>query len=225
MVVSDFIYECTISEDLCDRLIACTKNWNEDTCVSGSVGFRDDTAREKVQDWYFPSLIMRNKEDGINIGGEQMSVNVAYGGLDRVQVLQEFSGEIWRHIKDYCSKYDILWSMRYLEEWDLSRISHIQYYAPSSSYFVWHQENGCDLTRVLTWMTYLNTVDDPDDEYGGGTAFYFQDKKEKAIKGKTLIWPADWTHHHRGIVSHTQEKYIITGWGEFIKNEDKTNKA
>jgi len=34
-------------------------------------------------------------------------------------------------------------------------------------------------------------------------------------KGLTLIWPADWTHHHRGVVSPTQEKYIITGWFSF----------
>jgi hypothetical protein len=31
-------------------------------------------------------------------------------------------------------------------------------------------------------------------------------------KGLTLIWPAIWTHPHRGVVSPTQTKYIATGW-------------
>ena len=35
-------------------------------------------------------------------------------------------------------------------------------------------------------------------------------------KGLTLIWPADWTHVHRGIVSASEEKYIITGWFSFM---------
>ena len=33
-----------------------------------------------------------------------------------------------------------------------------------------------------------------------------------AKKGKTLIWPSDFTHTHRGQKSPTQEKYIATGW-------------
>jgi len=27
-----------------------------------------------------------------------------------------------------------------------------------------------------------------------------------------LIWPADWTHTHRGIVAPNEEKIIATGW-------------
>jgi hypothetical protein len=60
-------------------------------------------------------------------------------------------------------------------------------------------------------MTYLNTVKD-----GGGTEFFHQKLTTSAEQGKTLIWPADWTHTHRGITSPTEEKYIITGWYSFI---------
>ena len=35
--------------------------------------------------------------------------------------------------------------------------------------------------------------------------------KIKANKGLTLLWPTDFTHTHRGIISQ-HEKYIITGW-------------
>jgi hypothetical protein len=35
-------------------------------------------------------------------------------------------------------------------------------------------------------------------------------------KGLTVIWPADWTFTHRGIVSPTQDKWIVTGWFNFL---------
>jgi hypothetical protein len=60
-------------------------------------------------------------------------------------------------------------------------------------------------------MTYLNTVTDQ-----GGTEFLHQNLTVNAEQGKTLIWPADWTYTHRGVISPTQEKYIITGWFNYI---------
>lgn len=63
------------------------------------------------------------------------------------------------------------------------------------------------LHRVLAWMTYLNDVDD-----GGSTSFHYYDLDIKPEKGKTLIWPADWTHAHSGRVVNSGTKYIITGW-------------
>ena len=36
-----------------------------------------------------------------------------------------------------------------------------------------------------------------------------------ATKGLTLIWPSEWTHTHKGVISHTSEKYIVTGWFGF----------
>ena len=59
----------------------------------------------------------------------------------------------------------------------------------------------------LVYMLYLNTVTD-----GGGTEFIHQKIITNAEKGKLVIWPADFTHLHRGIVSPTEIKYIATGW-------------
>lgn len=63
--------------------------------------------------------------------------------------------------------------------------------------------------RNLVFMTYLNNVED------GGTQFYYQDITVPAIKGLTVIWPSYWTHTHKGVISKTQEKTIITGWYSF----------
>jgi len=66
------------------------------------------------------------------------------------------------------------------------------------------------LHRLFAWMTYLNNVDD-----GGTTNFEYYDIKVKPEIGKTLIWPAEWTHAHTGSILKSGTKYIITGWIQF----------
>ena len=75
----------------------------------------------------------------------------------------------------------------------------------------WHSERGglSDITRMLVFMTFLNDVP------GGGTMFKYQKLTVPAKKGLTLIWPTDFTHTHKGQISKTHEKYIITGWFTF----------
>ena len=68
------------------------------------------------------------------------------------------------------------------------------------------------LHRLFAFMTYLNDVDD-----GGSTYFNHYDLDIKPRKGLTLIWPAEWTHSHKGNVLKTGVKYIITGWLTFPK--------
>ena len=66
------------------------------------------------------------------------------------------------------------------------------------------------LQRVLAWMTYLNDV-----EADGETEFPHYDLKVKPRSGRTLIWPAEWTHAHRGLPVGAGCKYIIIGWFHF----------
>lgn len=102
--------------------------------------------------------------------------------------------------------------------WTLSEQYNVQHYEPGNHYSTWHCENNGQppfKKRHLAFMTYLNTVTE-----GGGTEFLHQNIEFKAKKGVTLIWPAYFTHTHRGIVSNTQDKYITTGWFEFIDGEN-----
>jgi prolyl 4-hydroxylase len=99
-------------------------------------------------------------------------------------------------------------------KWGIQECVSIQHYSPGDGFYAWHCERNSNVSptvyRHLVFMTYLNDVED-----GGETEFFYQNIKVKPKKGKTLIWPADWTHTHRGITSPTQEKYIITGWFSF----------
>jgi hypothetical protein len=89
----------------------------------------------------------------------------------------------------------------------------IQHYRPGGGFKMPHFERAghATATRMLVWMTYLNDVKD-----GGGTHFLYQNHTFEARRGRTLIWPPDFTHTHAGVVSPTEHKYIITGWFNYV---------
>jgi hypothetical protein len=76
-------------------------------------------------------------------------------------------------------------------------------------YHAWHHEQSVIevAQRVLVWTIYLNDV-----EEGGETEFLYQSKRIKARKGKICIFPAGFTHVHRGNPPLSGNKYILTGW-------------
>ena len=41
----------------------------------------------------------------------------------------------------------------------------------------------------------------------------------KAVQGSCLIFPSFWTHPHKGITPNKGDKYIISGWVDFIPKE------
>ena len=89
---------------------------------------------------------------------------------------------------------------------------NIQHYEPGEGFYDWHCENsgwGVGLYRHLVFMTYLNTLEN------AGTEFLYQKTTTPCKKGLTLIWPAGWTHTHRGVTNYESDKYIVTGWYSF----------
>ena len=95
---------------------------------------------------------------------------------------------------------------------------NIQKYSPGGHYASVHSERTSleTLHRLFAWMTYLNDVDD-----GGQTNFSHYGIKIKPETGKTLIWPAEWTHAHTGEVLKSGTKYIVTGWMHFPSPDSK----
>jgi hypothetical protein len=62
-------------------------------------------------------------------------------------------------------------------------------------------------TRILTFIWYLNTVNE-----GGETEFFNGRIKIKPEKGKLLLFPSTWTFMHKGNTPISSNKYIVTGW-------------
>jgi hypothetical protein len=81
-------------------------------------------------------------------------------------------------------------------------------------YHAWHAENASytHRHRELVWSVYLNDVDE-----GGETEFLYQSVKFKPKKGSLLIWPASFTHVHRGNPPLSGPKYILTSWIEIVQ--------
>ena len=82
-------------------------------------------------------------------------------------------------------------------------------------FHTWHYENASFnvATRRFVVQAYLNTVKD-----GGETEFLYQNKRIKAVQGTVVIWPAGFTHVHRGNPPIGQDKYILTTWGILQNN-------
>lgn len=114
-----------------------------------------------------------------------------------------------QEINNYKLKYNFLNDLHY---WKLDEMFNIRKYNPTQAFRKLHCEHGpgnCS-TRILAWMVYLNDVND-----GGETYFSYQNKKFKPRQGDILIWPAFWTHAHKGIPSKSETKFIATGWVSF----------
>jgi len=116
-------------------------------------------------------------------------------------------------VSKYVSKYRNAGAM---VPFSARQFFNMQWYPPGAGFKQWHCEVACNPEperglRHLVFMTYLNTVED------GGTEFQYQNLTLDAVQGRTVIWPSMWTHFHRGVVSQTRDKYILTGWLNFEK--------
>ncbi len=90
----------------------------------------------------------------------------------------------------------------------------IQKTLPTEGYHIFHIEHGAAppaSNRVGVWTLYLNDV-----EEGGETEFLYQLKRVKPEKGTFCIFPASYTHAHRGNTPFSGEKYIMTGWLDIL---------
>ena len=137
------------------------------------------------------------------------STDVFIHGGNQNPMIHMYMQEVMNIVTKYVEKYNL----KNMVDLALKETWNIQHYKPNEGFFGWHCERTfyASHQRALVFMTYLNDVTD-----GGETEFYWQKVKTKPIKGKTVIWPTDFTHLHRGIPSPTQHKYIATGWMNYF---------
>ena len=57
----------------------------------------------------------------------------------------------------------------------------------------------------------MNTI-----KKGGGTKFLYQKFIATPNEGDFYIWPAGWSHFHKGVNAPKETKYILTGWCSYI---------
>ena len=134
------------------------------------------------------------------------SMDVTFYNGSRDKRIMKFFDAMTPCICNYAKKYKIAYNIK------TSISNNIQYYKPKGGFPHLHYETSPQTPlRTVVYMLYLNDVTD-----GGGTNFPFQNVTTHAVKGDLILWPADFTHPHRGVISDTQEKYICTGWFELM---------
>ena len=190
-----FIGGGDMSEEICDEVLDFYNN-NKSLQISGTIG--SDEKNDGSQNKFDPIVNVEAKKC------TQLNI------IPNAQELTLYNIHLQAILDDYKQKYK--WA-DFVKTYDIIENMIIQHYKPGEGFYKWHMEqNGYANTvyRHLVFMTYLNDVEN------GGTEFYhFPDLKIQARKGLTLIWPAGWTHTHKGVISNVDEKYIITGWYSF----------
>ena len=134
-------------------------------------------------------------------------------------VTQDYYRLLQKAVTKYVEKYP--WCNKF-GPWAPKQHINLQHYKPGDGFYAWHSERTShrepSTSRHLVFMTYLNDVTD-----GGETEFFHQKVKIKPEKGLTIVWPADWTFTHRGITSLTQDKFIATGWFNYVEDFELIN--
>ena len=105
------------------------------------------------------------------------------------------------------------WTVKQLKATSLA--IKLQKTPPRGGYHVWHceQDSKKNEDRVLVWTVYLNDI--PSGE--GETEFLWQGLRVQAKAGTVSIFPASFTHTHRGNPVYSCDKYIATGWYTFYE--------
>ena len=122
--------------------------------------------------------------------------------------------------------YDYIYPLYNIQYPELQRlrkhkVKHIklQKTAPTQGYHTWHCEHDAEIgiqDRILSWILYLNNV-----EEGGETEFLYQSMRIKPKTGTLILFPAHFTHTHRGNPPLSNVKYIATGWVEFLNTPER----
>lgn len=197
--------------------------------------FKDNDKPNHIRGWYLPEHIcdglisfFENNSDKHHIGKygdgavnklHKDSTDFSFD-IDIAMIQNSFVSEysFWLNsfLELYKSEFRAL--DKYLDIWGIVEKVNIQRYNPSQGFHSVHCESIGENTsqRILVFQTYLNTVIN-----GGETEFEQHQYKTPAEKGLTVLFPAGWTHPHRGCVSNTETKYIITGWYSYLSAQNK----
>ena len=183
-----YVKNNSISEEVCDYLI---KVFEKDAShlvyrgvtLSGpsdskiTLDLKLSTEINKYDSYIFEEL-------NSNVNAYFQTLNAKYEGINIIPL---------KNIRD--TGYQM---QKYMSNVGIYQYHHDSHYA---------KHEPTTQTRILTFIWYLNNVDE-----GGETEFFNGRIKIKPEKGKLLFFPSTWTFMHKGNMPISGDKYIITGW-------------
>ena len=183
-MIHDFIsvYDNSFTSDECEEYIKLVEHY-----ISNGVITKEDRAYHNTDHFC------------INFNND-----ISYNILSGDNLSMEFLPKIKDYVGEYLKKFSVL-SQEKLLIYD-TKAKKIPI---GGGFHNWHYENtGLQVSaRKLVIQLYLNTI-----EEGGETEFLYINKRIKAEQGRLIIFPASFTHTHRGNPPIGQDKYIVSTW-------------
>ena len=183
-MINDFIevYDKLFNSEECDYYIELLEHY-----ISNGLITKEEKALHKTD--HFP----------INFNND-----VNYNILSGDNLSMEFLPKIKDSVDDYLKKFSVLG-----QEKLLIYDTKAKKIPGGGGFHSWHYENtGLQVSaRKLVIQLYLNTI-----EEGGETEFLYMNKRIKAEQGRLIIFPAAFTHTHRGNPPIGKDKYIVSTW-------------
>ncbi len=191
----NFIGSWIIDNSLCNELVVYFEN-NQAKLSQGFVGNNGN------------SVLNLDAKNTIDLRITPKEIN-----LPKNKLLKIYFDNLFECYKDFSDKWTHLKMMA--RRLDISAFNMVRYETGQHFKSIHCERSGLGtLHRLFAFMTYLNNV-----EEGGTTYFDNYNLEIKPKKGLTLIWPAEWTHTHRGNQVIKGTKYIITGHLCFASDE------
>lgn len=183
------MYENVFPEYFCQHLIEEFERLNR----SGITSNRKESENANKTFKSDRHLFLNYKNYNLSSFNEERALDIFWTGLNQC-------------FQDYTEEYDILKEVKVF----CNNIK-MQKTDPGEGYHVWHCErshhSGSE-HRELVYAIYLNDIDE-----AGETEYLYQKLRIPPKENTCVIWPAGFTHPHRGnVVYGNKSKYIITGW-------------
>ena len=183
-MIHDFIsvYDNSFTSDECEEYINLIEHY-----ISNGVITKEDRAYHNTDHF---SLNFNN--------------DVSYNILSGDNLSMEFLPKIKDLVGEYLKKFSVLGQEKLLIYDTKAKKIPV-----GGGFHNWHYENtGLQVSaRKLVIQLYLNTI-----EEGGETEFLYINKSIMEEQGRLIIFPAAFTHTHRGNPPIGQDKYIVSTW-------------
>ena len=197
------------------------KNEDQNPHFIGAWNLEDDDLCKEIINFFEENKNLQR--DGVSGSGKNLEIkkttDIVVNANDlkneKFKCLNKYINNLFESFKDYQNQWPFLKTL--FKELHIGKFN-IQKYSSGGHFAKVHTERSSISSshRLFAWMTYLNNVED-----GGTTHFSHYNIEIKPETGKTLIWPAEWTHAHNGKILNSGVKYIVTGWMHFPHIKDK----
>ena len=186
------VWKNFMPESECKKFI----HWYKAAYQNASVKFGDELNEQNIStgDWQFPDT---------HLGRKDKQIMIHHNNPELAQTCAQYLQSCLNH---YVHRYGQLMTQHMA-----SVVAKFQHTEKGGGYHKWHYESmGLDHShRVIVWTIYLNDVPP---ENGGETEFLDQCRRVPPTTGTVVMWPAGYTHPHRGNTLLSGDKYILTGW-------------